>query len=66
VCTLKLPVSNIYLYDTGEFLGSARIGIVKRKRLDRGAIAPMRAGEILKTSDLQRLNLDPSTVIYAM
>ena len=65
MCTLKSPVRNIYLYDNGAFLGSARVSIVKHKRLAQGAIAPMRAGEILKPSDLQRLELDPSTVIYA-
>jgi hypothetical protein len=64
---VQSPVRNIYLYDTGAFLGSARVSIVKHKRLARGLIAPMpmRAGEILKPSDLQRLKLDPSTVIYA-
>jgi hypothetical protein len=57
-------VKNIFLYDSGEFVGSARVGSVKHKRLARGAIGPMRAGDILNATDLKRLKLDPSTVIY--
>ena len=60
----NLGVRNIFLYDTGEFLGSARVGIEKHKRLAWGAAGAMHAGEILKLSDLKRLELEPSTAIY--
>ena len=64
VQTVRLPVKSIFMYDNGAFLGSARVGSVKHKRLARGAAGPMRAGEILNPDDLKRLNLDPATVIY--
>ena len=62
--TAQPSVKNIFVYDSGEFVGSARVGSVKHKRLAQGAIGPMRAGDILKPADLKRLKLDPSTVIY--
>ena len=62
--TVRSPVKSIFMYDSGEFLGSARVGSVKHKRLARGGAGPMRAGEILNPGDLKRLNLDHSTVIY--
>jgi hypothetical protein len=64
VQTVRPPIRNVFLYDTGEFLGSARIGTKKHKKLAWGTVAPMRAGEILKPSDLRRLNLEPSAAIY--
>jgi hypothetical protein len=62
--TARPTVKNVFLYDSGEFLGSARVGSVKYKRLAGGAVGPMRAGEILNSTDLKRLKLDPLTVIY--
>ena len=52
------------MYDSGEFLGSARVGDVKHKRLAWGTVGPMQAGQILKPTELERLKLEPSTVIY--
>jgi hypothetical protein len=66
VQTLRPPIRNVFLYDTGEFLGSARIGTRRHNNLDRGTAAAMRAGEILKPSDLRRLNLEKSTSVYIM
>jgi hypothetical protein len=63
VCALQPPVRNIFLYETREFLGSARVSIAKCKRLASGATGAMRAGEILKPTDLERLELDPATAI---
>jgi hypothetical protein len=62
---LRPPMKNIFRYESGEFLGSARVPRVKHKRLAWGTTGPMRAGEILKPSDLKRLKVEPSTVIYA-
>ena len=62
--TVRSPIKNIFLYDSGEFLGSARVGAVKLKRLAWCKLGPVRAGEILSPSDMKRLDLEPSTVIY--
>ena len=62
--SMRPPVKNIFKYDTAEFLGSARVGRVKHKRLASGQRGPMLAGEILDSGDLERLKLDPATVIY--
>ncbi len=62
--TLPPSVKNIFLYDTGEFVGSARVGSVKFKRLACGSAGPVRAGEILNATDLKRLTLDGSVIIY--
>ena len=40
--TAQPSVKNIFVYDSGEFVGSARVGSVKHKRLAQGAIGPMR------------------------
>jgi hypothetical protein len=64
VQAVKPSLKNVHLYESGEFLGSARIGSVKHTRLARGGAGPMRAGEILKSTDLKRLKLDRTTVIY--
>ncbi len=62
--TAQRSVKSIFLYENGEFLGSARVGSIKHKRLAWGAVGPMRAGDILNPRDLKRLDLAPSTVIY--
>jgi len=61
---VRPSVKNIYLYEDGKFLGSARVGTTKHRRLASEGIGPMQAGEILNRTDLKRLKLDPSTVIY--
>jgi hypothetical protein len=58
-------VKSIYIYESGEFVGSARVSEVKRKRFALGGIGPVRAGEILKPKDLKRLKVHPTTLIYS-
>jgi hypothetical protein len=58
-------VKSIFVYETGEFLGSARVSERRRKRHSVGGVGPVRAGEVLKPNDLKRLKVEPSTVIYA-
>jgi hypothetical protein len=62
--SVRPPTKSVFLYDSGEFVGSARVGNVKHKRLASGGVGPLRAGEILNRTDLKRLKLDPSTIIY--
>jgi hypothetical protein len=64
VQTVRCSVKNVFLYDSSEFLGSARIGALKHRRLASSAVGAMRAGDVLNAKDLKRLKLEPTTAIY--
>ena len=63
--TVRFSIKNIFSYDSGEFLGSARVAADKHKRLAWGGVGPMRAGEIARIGSdevRRRYGVDPKQV----